>query len=57
MAYPPPTKIAGKFVRVHVSYRTFSHGWAVRPSETLENIQEAIAKLTDLQPESLRWGD
>src|SRR3546814_16478863 len=26
-------------------------------SEALENIQEAIAKLTDLQPESLRWGD
>ncbi|MDR3736619.1 MAG: transposase, partial [Acidobacteriaceae bacterium] len=26
-------------------------------SEALENIQEAIAKLTDLQPDSLRWGD
>jgi len=26
-------------------------------SEALENIQEAIDKLTDLQPESLRWGD
>jgi chromosome segregation ATPase len=26
-------------------------------SEALENIQEAIAKLTDLHPESLRWGD
>lgn len=26
-------------------------------SEALENIQKAIAKLTDLQPESLRWGD
>lgn len=26
-------------------------------SEALENIQETIAKLTDLQPESLQWGD
>jgi len=26
-------------------------------SEALENIQETIAKLTNLQPESLQWGD
>ena len=26
-------------------------------SEALERIQETIAKLTDLQPESLQWGD
>ena len=26
-------------------------------SEALRNIQETIAKLTDLQPESLQWGD
>jgi hypothetical protein len=26
-------------------------------SEALKNIQETIAKLTDLQPESLQWGD
>ena len=26
-------------------------------SEALERIQETIAKLTDLQPESFQWGD
>jgi hypothetical protein len=26
-------------------------------SEALEKLQETISKLTDLQPESLQWGD